>query len=99
MQDLSSASRPVLVVEEQDLPASLRSSMKATAQGTRVLGGAGDGARAFWDGVLEAVVRRAGAVAPEGFRVRELEINLDVEGKLFGTGISGSVSVTLEPTR
>lgn len=86
-----------LVVSEDDLPAGVLSAIEARETNAQMLGSERDTKRAFWDGVAAAVLKRVRAIGTDDFSVKEVELKFEVDGKLFGTGIGGEVSVTFAP--
>lgn len=83
-----------LVIRDEDLPAENRTALVARQNNTRMLGG-DDDTKSFWDGVTKAILNRLSSVTPAGFRLKEVELNFEIDGKIFGTGVGGNVSVTL----
>jgi hypothetical protein len=86
----------VLVIREADLEAAVIARMKAAARGTTMLDEE-DGAATLGDGVIRAVIRRVLSLAPNGTKLAEVELGLKLEGKLFGSGISGDVKAKFAP--
>ena len=85
-----------LVLRETDVDARVGAQLAANSEGVRVLA-TDDSIRTLFDALPTAIARRVQSITPEGFRIVEIELSLSVEGKLWGTGISGDVKVKLAP--
>ena len=90
-----------LVINETDLPQEARNVLTALQKGDKVFGRTGD---LSLDVVVaeflpKAIAARVRSIVPDGFQVAELEFKMSVEGKLFGCGVAGDVTVKLAPSR
>ncbi len=85
-----------LIVRETDIDSVTRAQLESLTRGVRVLAN-DDNVRALCDALPTAIARRVRAIVPQDFVLSEIEMTLSVEGKLWGTGLSGDVKVKLAP--
>ena len=86
-----------LKIDDTDCDPSLVAQIKATERGARILGPEHE--RALFDALPSVIAKRVRAITPAGFVIAELELELSLDGKICGTGISGNVKVKLAPGR
>ena len=91
----TSMKRLSLRVEDADCDPALVAQIKATERGARILGPEHE--RALFDALPSVIAKRVRAITPSGFVIAELELELSLEGKICGNGISGNVKVKLAP--
>lgn len=90
-------SEPIsLILSDKDIDAAVVAQVRAQRGGAIVLGGPEE-LRAVFDAIPSAIGRRVRAIMPEGFCVREIELKLNLGGKVLGIGIEGEVVVKFAP--
>ena len=90
--------RVPLVLSESDLGPTAQGALQSHQEGSRVLG-QGDARRVLFDALPAAIARRFEKILPDGFELREVEMNVSLEGTVFGFGVSGDVTVKFGPAR
>jgi hypothetical protein len=91
-----------LLIEESDLRPSARNAIQAFQQGVTVLGGEVGATkptptRLILDALPDAVTRKIERIVPDGFAISELQFCFKVEGKVFGSGLTGEVKAIFKP--
>ena len=88
-----------LNISEGDLPERARTALRAAASDRATL--AGEGQQSVESMVAEllptAIASRVRKIVPPDFKVSEIGMKFSVEGKLFGCGVAGDVTVKLVP--
>ena len=95
--DIVARNSLALRIDDMDCDPALVAQIKATERGARILGPEHE--RALFDALPSVIAKRVRAITPAGFEIAELELELSLEGKVCGTGISGNVKVRLAPGR
>ena len=86
-----------LNITEADLDPS-QVAVKKEVLKTRTLGSEGNetAERKILDMLPTIISRRVEQIIPPDFELAELELKFEIEGKIFGTGLSGEVVATLK---
>jgi len=87
---------PSLILSDADIDNSVVAQVSASRAGKTVLGGTEE-LKAVFDAIPSAIARRVLAIVPDGFRVNEIELKLNLGGKICGLGVEGEVTVKLAP--
>ena len=91
---------PKLVISIDDMDAPTKRILKAAEMDTRVLGGPEDDTtRALFDALPGAIGRRIRKITPKGFAVTEIQLTLQLSGKLAGLELGGDIGVKLQPNK
>ena len=91
-----SRTQPKLIVSDQDVDSAEREAVRREVLEQTKMGGDETKDRRFYDTVIRIILKRAKEIVPEGFGLDEVELHLDVDGKVFGTGIAGSIVLKLK---
>jgi hypothetical protein len=79
-----------LIINEQDLPVETRSKMRSASDGVAILGGE-ESQKALFDALPSVIAKRLTRMVPEGFALKEIELQFTVSGQLFGSGVAAEV--------
>jgi hypothetical protein len=85
-----------LKMEEEDFGAAAP-QIRGIAAGRKMLNKDEGVVRAVQDALPSAIARRVSSIIPAGFVVKEIEFKVSVEGKPFGIGVGGDVTVKMGP--
>ncbi|TDP62596.1 hypothetical protein [Roseateles toxinivorans] len=87
-----------LVLSESDVDAGVRKRVQAATAGSRVLSGEDqDAKQILMDALPTIIAQKIRKIVPKDFEISEVQLKLNVSGKLFGTGVSGDVILKLTP--
>lgn len=88
-----------LLLTEKDLTKADAGVLKTLNENDRVMGDddADNTAQALCDMLPRTIAKKVEEILPPGFAVSELELCLSVEGRIFGSGVAGDVTVRLTP--
>jgi hypothetical protein len=89
-----------IVLSENDVDAGIQKRVRAAVAGSRVLSGEEQDAKQILMDALPAIIaQKIRKIVPQDFQVSEVQLKLNVSGKLFGTGVSGDVILKLTPAK
>lgn len=89
-----------LIVEEQDFENSLIGEVNAKLQGKEILANDRENAkRVLFDAMPNIIASRVKSITPDDFHIQEIEIKMNLKGKVFGSELGGEIVVKFSPTK
>jgi hypothetical protein len=87
----------IVYLDENDLEPSTRAKIQVLLEGREVLDKRDSAEKEIFDALPTVIAKRIKAIKPPNFKIKEIELKLQLSGKIYVAQIGGVVTVKLSP--